>query len=144
MEQLEHSKFQQEIQRGQQGFVFEREGITVAKRVAPQEINGWRNRGYSLVVICFGIQPPWTDPGIYQKCLLAGAMTEFNRKQWERMLLSFDRTENMAVALTGGDMNLAKQILGHSRPVGLLPMYFEAFGQSQPFKRQLKRLLNKM
>lgn len=144
MEHLEHSKIQQETLGGQQGFVFEREGITVAKRVAPQEINGWQNRGYSFVVVCFGIQPPLMKEGAYRGCLLSGAITEVNLKEWERMLLSFDRAEHMAVALTGGDLKLAKQTFGHSCRIGHLPMYFEAFGQSNPFGRYIKRLLNNM
>ena len=144
MECLEHSKNGKEILGGQQGFVFERERITVAKRVTPQEVNGWRNRGYSMVVSCFGIKAPLTPEGGYRACLLAGAITEFNREQWKTMLLSFDRAENLAVALTGGDFRLAKRFLGRRCKIGRLPMYFEAFGQSKPFRRQMKRLLSKV
>ena len=144
MEHLEHSKIQQEKLRGQQGFVFECSKITVAKRVVPQEINGWRNRGYSLVVACFGINAPLFPEEYFRGCLLVGAVTGFNLNQWETMLLSFDRAEKTAVALTGGDIRLARRFFGHTCRIGRLSMYFEAFGQSKPFRRQMKRLLNKM
>ncbi len=144
MERLEHSTNQQETWRGQQGFVFERENITVAKRVAPREVNGWRDRGFSLVVVCFGIQTPLAPEGGYCGCLFAGAITEFSLKEWETVLLSFGRTEKFAVALTGGDIRLAKRALRHICRVGRLPMFFEAFGKSKPFGRYVKCLLDKM
>lgn len=144
MEHLEHSKNRKETLRGQQGFVFERESITVAKRVVPQEINGWRDRGYSLVVSCFGIKEPLALEGSFDACLLTGAITEFNLEQWKTMLLTYDRVEKTAVALTGGDLQLAKRMLGHSCNIDRLPMFFEAFGQSKPFRRQMKRLLGKL
>ena len=144
MEHPEQLNMQQETLGGQQGFVFERGAVTVAKRVAPQEINGWRDRGYSLVVACFGIQAPMTFDGVYRGCLLAGPITEFNLKKWETMLLSFGRAEKIAVALTGGDISLAKRTFGHICKIGRLPMYFEAFGQSKPFRRHIKNLLDKM
>lgn len=144
MEHSEHLNMQQETLGGQQGFVFERGAVTVAKRVAPQEVNGWRDRGYSLVVACFGIQAPMTLDGVYRGCLLAGPITEFNLKKWETMLLSFGRAEKIAVALTGGDIRLAKRAFGHICKIGQLPMYFEAFGQSKPFRRYMRNLLNKM
>ena len=144
MENLEHSNIQQETLGGQQGFVFERGAVTVAKRVAPGEVNGWRDRGFSLVVVCFGIQPPLAFMGGYRGCLFAGAITEFNLNQWKTMLLPFGRAEKIAVALTAGDIRLAKQALGHTCRIGRLPMYFEAFGPSKPFIRHVKRLLDKM
>ena len=144
MEQLEHSTIQQESRRGQQGFVFERRAITVAKRVTPREVNGWRDRGYSLVVACFGIQAPLDSGGVYQECLLTGAITEFNLDQWDTILQSFRRSKKIAVALTGGDIRLAKQAFGHRCKIGRLPMYFEAFGQSKPYGRYIKRLLYKL
>ncbi len=144
MEYMEHSKKGKETLGGQQGFVFERGLVTVAKRVAPQEVNGWRDRGYSLVVVCFGIKTPLASEGGCRACLLTGAFTEFNLNQWKTMLLSLDRVENLAVALTGGDFRLAKRYLKRKCKIGRLPMYFEAFGQSKPFRRQMKLLLGKL
>ena len=144
MEHLENLTIRKEELRGQQGFVFERDGITVAKRVAPQEVNGWRNRGYSLVVSCFGINIPLTPEGVTCGWLLAGTVTEFNLNQWETMLLAFGRSEKTAVALTGGDIRLAKRFLGKKWGIECLPLYFEAFGQSKPFRKHMKRLLKKM
>jgi hypothetical protein len=97
-----------------------------------------------LIVVCFGIQAPVTFGGVYRGCLLTGAITEFNQKEWETTLLSYCSAENVAVALTGGDIRLAKRALGSFCQIGKLPMYFEAFGQSKPFRRSIKRLLNKL
>ena len=144
MEHLEDLNIRKETLRGQQGFVFEREGITVAKRVAPQEINGWRNRGYSLVVSCFGVNIPLDPEGVTCGCLLAGAVTEFNLNQWKTKLLSFGRAEKTVVALTAGDVHLARKTFGKGWNVGYLPMYFEAFGHSKPFRKHIKRLLKNM
>ena len=141
MEHLEHSKNRKETLRGQQGFVFERESITVAKRVAPQEINGWRDRGYSLVVSCFGIKEPLALEGSFDACLLTGAITEFNLEQWKTMLLTYDRVEKTAVALTGGDEALAKREFEGICPIKRLAGYFGAFEYSKLFKRQMKSLL---
>ena len=144
MEHLENLTIRKETLGGQQGFAFEREGIMVAKRVAPQEVNGWRNRGYSLVVSCFGVNTPLAPEGVTCDYLFAGAVTEFNLNQWENMLLSFGRAEKKVVALTAGDIGLAKRTFKEICDVGRLPMYFEAFGDSKPFRKHMKCLLNKM
>ncbi len=125
-------------------FVFERNKITVAKRVAPQEVSGWRNRGYAYVVACFGKQSPLLCDCPYRLCICAGAVTEFSLKYWKTLLLSLDKAEKTAVALTGGDFNLAKRELKRVCCMEKLPIHFEAFEHSKTFRRQMKRLLDKM
>ncbi len=127
----------------QKSFVFERNCITVAKRVAPQEISGWRDRGYAFVVVCFGKQSPLAADCPYQLCLCAGSVTEFSLEQWKNMLLPLSRRYHTAAALTGGDILLAKKVFGRQCRIGKLPAYFSTFEQSKPFRRQMKRLLGK-
>lgn len=143
MEHLEQSENQQKKSGDQKSFVFERNGITVAKRVAPQEVSGWRDRGYAYVVACFGKETPLLSGCPYQLFLCAGAVTEFNREQWKNLLLPLGRAGKAAVALTGGDILLAKREFGRVCRIGQLPAYFEAFEQSKPFRRQIKYLLGK-
>ena len=141
MEQLEQTEQQNEKQGEQKNFVFEYNQITVAKRVAPQEISGWRNRGYAFVVACFGKQSPLLSDCPYSLCILAGAVTEFNLEQWKKQLLPLGRANRTAVALTGGNIALAKREFGRMCRIRPLPAYFEAFGQSNIFRRQMKCLL---
>ena len=141
MEGVEQKEKQNNDFRGQDGFVFERNQITVVKRVAPQEISGWRSRGFACVVACFGKQNPLISDCLFQLCILSGAVTEFNLKQWRELLLPLGRAYDTAVALTGGDILLAQKEFGKICRVKKLPGYFEAFGQSNSFRRQMKSLL---
>lgn len=125
----------------QNSFVFERKKITVAKRVAPQEVSGWRNRGYAYIVVCLGKQSPLLSACPFKKCIFAGAVTEFGLNEWQNMLLQIGKSQKTAVALTGGDTLLAKRIFGRKIRVGKLSSYFQAFEKSKPYSRQMKRLL---
>ena len=127
---------------GYKNFVFERNGITVAKRVMPQEIGGWRNRGFTHVVVCFGKQTPLLSDCPFRLCLCAGAITEFCLEQWETVLLPLGDTMHTAVILTGGDINLAKKMFGREFYIKKLPTYFRAFEDSKSFQREMKTLLN--
>ena len=141
MEQPEWSENQKLTSGEQKNFVFERNRITVAKRVAPQEISGWRNRGYTHVVVCFGKQSPLISNCPYKQCILAGAITEFSLNQWKEMLLPLGKVHHTAVALTGGDEALAKREFEGICPIKRLAGYFGAFEYSKLFKRQMKSLL---
>ncbi len=141
IEHLETSGQKQKNSGEQNSFVFERNGITVAKRVAPQEISGWRGRGYACVVSCFGKQSPLLSGCPFQCCLISGAVTEFSLKEWKELLLSIGKVHNIAVALTGGDKALAKKEFGRLCRIEELSTYFSAFGQTKSFEKQMKRLL---
>ena len=143
MERLESSEYQQQTYGKQNGFVFERGRITVVNRVAPQELSGWRGRGYAYVVSCFGKQSPLLSTCPFQQCLLAGTVTEFSLEEWKKQIRSFDSTQKLAVALTGGDVALAKKEFGRRCRVHKLSPYFRAFGQAKPFRRQMKYLLGR-
>lgn len=142
MEQLEHSEKEQKRIEGNNNFVLERGNITVVKRVVPQELGGWHDRGFANVVVCFGKDNPLRYDCPYLLCLYTGAVTEFNLDLWRTTLLPMGRENNIAVALTGGDFFLAKRNFGTIGPIKKLPSYFYAFGQSKPFRRQMKALLN--
>ena len=141
MEQMEKSENQKQNSGDKKGFVFEQNDITVAKRVAPQEISGWRDRGYTYVVVCFGKQNPLLSGCPFKLCICAGAVTGFSLEKWRELILPLSRTEKVAVALTGGDVRLAKQEFGKKCRIRKLPTYFQLFKQSKPFKRQMKYLL---
>lgn len=142
MEQLEQSENQQINEGKHKCFVYERNEITVVKRVLPQEIRGWRSRGYTCVVVCFGTQSPLLSDGPYKLCICTGAVTEFNLEQWKKMLLPLCRVYRTAVALTGGDISLAKKEFGGNTRIKKIITYFEAFKHSGPFRKQMKQLLN--
>lgn len=141
MEHLELTGHHLENEGEQNSFVFERKKITVAKRVAPQEVGGWRNRGYAYIVVCLGKQSPLLSTCPFKKCIFAGAVTEFSLKEWQNMLLPVGKSQKTAVALTGGDVILAKREFGRNIRIGKLSSYFQAFETSKPFGRQMKRLL---
>ena len=141
MEHLELAQNTLTKQEKQNSFVFERNGITVAKRVALQEISGWRDRGYAYVVVCFGKTSPLLSGCSFQRCLVAGAVTEFSLMKWRNMLLPLGKAHTTAVALTGGDKKLAKREFGEHCYIAELPAYVRPFKEITPFQRQMKRLL---
>ena len=143
MERLETSEQKHKKTGEQNSFVFERDGITVAKRVAPQEISGWRGRGYAYVVACFGKQSPLLSGGMFRTCLVTGAVTEFCLNEWKNMLLPISKAQNTAVVLTGGDEGLAQKEFGKMCHIVKLSSYFKAFGQTKSFEQQMKCLLGK-
>ena len=125
-------------------FTFEQNQITVVKRVALQEISGWRNKGYALVVVCMGTRSPLLSDCPFEICLFSGALTELCITQWKTMLVPVTGVYRVAAALTGGNASLATKEFDRRCRIKKLPAYFEAFGPSKPFKRQMKYLLNKM
>jgi len=144
MEHLEQPEQQKNKAGDYRNFMFERNRITVVKRVAPQEVSGWRNKGYAIVVVCFGTKSPLLSDCPFCGCIFSGAVTAICLKRWETMLLTVSRVYPVAVALTGGDISLAAAEWGAGCRIKKLPAYFEAFGPSKPFKRKMKYLLGKM
>jgi len=126
------------------GFTFEQNQISVVKRVALQEISGWRCKEHELVVVCLGTKSPLLTDCPFQCCILSGAVTRMCLKQWETLLLPLSRVNPVTVALTGGDISLAAAEWGDKCRIVKLPAYYEEFKTSKPFKRQMKQLLGKM
>ena len=143
MEHLEQAGQQKNMAGDYSNFMFEQNRIMVVKRVALQEISGWRNKGYALVVVCLGTKSPLLSDCPFCGCIFSGAVTAISRKQWETMLLPLNMGCPVSVAVTGGDISLAAE-WGEECRINKLPPYFEVFGTSKPFKREMKLLLDKM
>ena len=123
------------------GFVFEQNGITIAKRVAPQEILAWHGRGYSYIVCDFGKKCPYLAENPFLACLCAGPVSEMNLPEWERQLSLLGRYCPLIVAVTGGDVWLAKNTLDRYGHVGSLYPFYSMFVISKKVSRQIKYLL---
>ena len=141
MERLEQFKGKEKNRGEQTDFVFERDGITVIKRVAPQEIMGWCGRGYKYVVCCFGKKSPLLSNCRFQHCFCAGAVTAFSLEEWKNFVTPLNTVQKVSVVLTGGDEELAKAEFGTMCRVQKLFPYFRAFETNFPLNRQMKRLL---
>lgn len=137
-------EYQQRKEGDANSFATERKQIKVVRRVALWEVNGWRGRGYTRIVVCLGKQSPLLSETPYRICICTGAVTEFNLEQWNKMLLPLCSTYQTAVALTGGDIALAKKEWKGLCRVQKLTPFFCAFEQSKPFRRQMKHLLDGM
>ena len=142
MEHLEQSEQKQRNKEEHKNFAFERNGITVVKRVAPQEISSWCNRGYVYIVACLGKHSPLISECPFRLRLCAGAVTEFNLNQWKELLLPLRGAGKTAVALTGGDYSLANREFGRWFHIKKLSAYFRFFEQSKPFRRDMKKILD--
>ena len=142
MEHLERSE-KSNNHRGEQGrFVFERNGITVVKRVAPQEADNWRGRGFYFVVCCFGNQHPALSGCLFDGYFYSGAVTEYTLEQWKCCLAAAQRDQNNYLVLTGGEEELAKQEFGHQCSIHKIPTFFHAFKYTKTLGRAWKRLFN--
>lgn len=140
-EQLETEEQQKEQKRKREGFVFEREGITIAKRVAPQEIKGWKQRGYRYVVCDFGSRSPLLSGCPFTACFYIGALTEMVVNKWKEVILPVWNLQKTVLLLTGGDVRLAEDTFGCMCPVGRIGNYCSTFQASKQFGRQIRHLL---
>ena len=143
MEQLEQAEENQKNEGEQKSFVFERNGITVAKRVAPQEVRGWRGRGFRYIVACFGKTQPCISGCPFRLALCAGAVTGFSLQQWQTFLPKLCKEQKTVLMLTGGDEALAKTEFGSMCTVRKILPFFHEFKQSKCFARQMKGLTKK-
>ncbi len=124
------------------GFVFEREKITIAKKVAPQEIKSWRGRGYDYIVCDFGKQSPLYSECSFSSYFLVGAVTEWTIDLWKTAFSSFSGMQKTIIALTGGDEVLAKEVFGELCYICKVNTYFTLFKQEKQFSKQVRCLLN--
>jgi len=124
-----------------QGFVFEQEGITIAKRVAVQELTAWIGRGYRYIVCDFGKNNPMTPEISFTSYLYAGTFTEMTLPEWEKQLSSVYGKQKLTVALCGGDEELAVCCLGEQCQVCCVNPFFSLNVQKKRGSSQMKRLL---
>lgn len=133
--------FQEEEKKKLHGFVFEREGITIAKRVAPQELKGWRGRGYAYIVCDFGKQNSIISECAFSTCFFVGAITEWTIEQWKKSIFLLPELQKIGIALIGGEEALANEFFGRRCCIQKVFPYFVPFKLSKRFSRQIKRLL---
>ncbi len=133
--------FQVEEQTKAYGFVLEQEGITIAKRVAPQEIKGWRGRGYEYIVCDFGKQSSNISECAFSTCFLVGAITKWTIEQWKREVALLPTLQKIGIALIGGEKTLAQEVFGERCCIQNISTYFVPFQLSKLFSRQVRCLL---
>lgn len=141
MEHLERSENEKNNRGEQDNFMYERNGITVVKRVAPQEAGSWKGYGFPYVVCCFGNQHPGLAGCSFTKCFYSGAITEVSLNSWKQFLGAASREEKSCLILTGGDELLARRVFGNQCTIQKIPAYFQTFQYKKAFNRRWKCLL---
>lgn len=130
------------LRKKEDGFVTEQEGVAFAAGVAPEEIRGFRGRGYDYIVCDFGNRVPvGTEPHAYRR-FLTGPMVPWMKKQWEHRMRE-TAGEKITAVITAGDLRLAKKELGMQCPVYGLSLVFAGAGLPIRLRRQMKHLLGK-
>ncbi|MBP3609810.1 MAG: serine/threonine protein kinase [Lachnospiraceae bacterium] len=141
MEHLERSGKTMKNGGEQSSFVFERNGITVVKRVEPQEAGGWRGRGYAYVVCCFGKQYAGLSGCSFERYFCCGAVTEFTLDCWNEFFCRIKQEKRTGLMLTGGDELLAQKEFGQRCVIQKVPLYIRPFQHKKTFNRPFQRLL---
>ncbi|MGN0507179.1 MAG: serine/threonine protein kinase [Lachnospiraceae bacterium] len=125
----------------QQGFVYEQNGITVAERIAPQEVKGWRGRGYDYIVCDLGADT-FDAAGIpFDLWLCVGSMSEWTELLWHQALDELLPLQKAVVLVTEGDIALAVREFGRKCAVGQLALHSPVFTCSKESRKLFKSLL---
>lgn len=123
------------------GFVYEQNGITVVERIAPQEMKGWRGRGYDCIVCDFGANT-FEDTGIpFRLWLCVGSMSEWTVSIWHHMLDGLLQIQRTAVIVSEGDASLAAQEFGTVCTIGRAAFHTSVFQCSGESEKLFKNLL---
>lgn len=139
MEQLED--YETNSKETQRSFVYERNRITIAKRVTPQEAKGWRGRGYAYVVCDFGNLSTYLTELQYTCCFHTGSMTAWTIDHWCQSLEHMKQAKKNILVITEGDSSVAYQEFGNKYEV-LSVAIISAMGRcNREFSRLLKRLI---
>ena len=127
------------------GFVTEKNGITIAGRVAPEEVRGFRGRGYAYIICDFGNSSPLFSGQSFFRSYLVGPMMQWTKKQWELRLSEVTQEETPGIVLTGGDFAFARRIFRKEYHVDKVSLYYAGFGNagSGCLKKQMKKLLGR-
>ena len=113
-----------QLRQAQDGFVTDREGVTVAGRVAPQEIRGFRGRGYSYIICDFGNRSPMLSGQLFYRCFLTGPMMIWTKLQWQEKMAQFGAEQKVIPVVTGGDVLLYKTWFGRTCTSQKLSVFF--------------------
>ncbi len=133
----------EQLRNKEDGFVTERNGITIAGRVAPEEIRGFRDRGYSYIICDFGNRNPLFSGLSFSGCYLAGPFMQWTKEQWQQRITETTGEVAPVLVLTGGDACLARKLFHRQCTVQKVSLYFEGFGNSERLHRQIKKLLGR-
>ncbi len=96
-----------------EGFVYETEGITVAKRVLAGDVKGWRNRGYNFVVVDFGSALPDTAEVPFEESFLVGSFVPWTIRFFVEYVSRTVRSGNPHIVITEGNMRVPKGLSDH-------------------------------
>lgn len=130
------------LRQKEDGFVTEREGITFAAGVAPEEIRGFRGRGYDYIICDFGSRVPvGAEPYAYRR-FLVGPMVPWLIKQWEHRVREL-AGEKTAVVITAGEFLSAKKEFKKQCPIYRCSLVFTGNCLPVRLRRQMKHLLGK-
>ena len=130
----------EQLRQPEDGFVTEQEGIVVAGRVAPQEIKGFRDRGYSYIICDFGNRNPMLSGHLFYRCFYVGPMMQWTRRQWQDKLSQNGEEQKTVLLITGGDAFLAKDWFGTAYDVRRLVMHFSGLREKRSRKQFLRTL----
>jgi len=122
------------------GFVTEQNGITIAGRVAPEEIRGFADRGYRYIICDFGNRNPVFSGQMFAGSYLVGPMTQWTKELWEKRRIQTEGENLPVFVLTGGDCSLAWKYFRKTAIIRKLPLYFQGFGVSFCLNKRLKKL----
>lgn len=139
---LEEDDIREEEKR--HGFVQERNGITVAKHVAMQEVRGWRGRGYDCIICDLGANTPLAAGIAFACWFCVGSMSEYTIGFWHRMLDETLQEQQVALVVTEGDARLAMQEFGKTYAVARLVLHTPLFFCSKENRKLFKKLLSVM
>lgn len=85
------------------GFVYEWNGITIAKRVPPEEARGWRGRGYTTVICDFGNTSPELAGLLFTEIYYCGSMMAWTLPCWRKCLEAHTEGTKGVFVCTEGD-----------------------------------------
>ena len=105
LEQLEDSV----PKRKSQEYSFEKDGVTIAKRVFSEDVKGWRGRGYDFVICDFGKGSCDAAEIYFEKRFLVGSLTPWTRADWDAALSGAGYGKQTAVVITEGSRKFGSE-----------------------------------
>ncbi|MCR5585246.1 MAG: serine/threonine protein kinase [Lachnospiraceae bacterium] len=105
LEQLEDSV----PTRKSQEYSFEKDGVTIAKRVFSEDIKGWRGRGYDFIICDFGKGSCDAAEIYFEKKFLVGSLTPWTRAEWDAALSAAGYDRHTAVVITEGSRHYGSE-----------------------------------
>ena len=136
-------QYLEKLREEEDGFVTERNGIIIAGRVAPEEVKGFRDRGFTYIICDFGNRNPLFSDQLFFRYYLTGPMMQWTKKQWQQRITETTLDVAPVLVLTGGDVPLARKLFRKQCPVKCVSLHFEGPGKVRRLHRQMKKLLGR-